>query len=472
MSCNEVQSLLSGYVDQELLEADRQPLDEHIAACMSCRAALETLRRQDAELRAAFAPRREVATAVAEGVIGQLRSLQPPQVRTVRWLPLAASLFSAAAGFLLAFVLLRPSQPTKQGPVVHEIVRDVPVILYGPAAPSPDQLASEDKPRVELALATGRVEMCPPGLEDWRPMPTGEKLNDGTRVRTPAGVRCEFRCPDGSEVRLNGGTEITFKTRRALAVEQGQVFSTVAKDVIPFEVSVPDAKVTALGTEFDVQCQPRADTVLTVVDGSTQIDGRAGQHIVKQGERATLRGGLLVNRGDVRDLVQATNWVHELLVLKGRDNKELEKRINVLLAQLGHEKLRYLHEPEIRALGDHCVLPLTRFVQSDLSAKRTQHRHAAMHILADLAQPWSIPDLIRLLDDQDVQVRYEAARALRRLVGRDAELNIDPQRWRAPSVTACQPFTAEVQQWWNENRQRYPGIPLLEDIKAEQKGKQ
>jgi hypothetical protein len=95
-----------------------------------------------------------------------------------------------------------------------------------------------------------------------------------------------------------------------------------------------------------------------------------------------------------------------------------------------------------------------------------------MHILADLAQPWSIPDLIRLLDDQDVQVRYEAARALRRLVGRDAELNIDPQRWRAPSVTACQPFTAEVQQWWNENRQRYPGIPLLEDIKAEQKGKQ
>jgi hypothetical protein len=47
-------------------------------------------------------------------------------------------------------------------------------------------------------------------------------------------------------------------------------------------------------------------------------------------------------------------------------------------------------------LGDHCVLPLTRYIQSERSRGpgRQSKRASAARILADLPQPWSIPDLL------------------------------------------------------------------------------
>src|SRR5207302_11051128 len=104
-----------------------------------------------------------------------------------------------------------------------------------------------------------------------------------------------------------------------------------------------------------------------------------------------------------------------ILILKGRNNKELARRIDGLLAQIGATKTSFLSEEEIRALGDHCVLPLTRFLESDRYRGDAGKRHVAANILADLAQPWSIPDLIILLRDNDGEVRYHAARGLARL---------------------------------------------------------
>jgi hypothetical protein len=157
------------------------------------------------------------------------------------------------------------------------------------------------------------------------------------------------------------------------------------------------------------------------------------------------------------DLVNASSWADEILMRKGYDNKELAKRVEDILAQIGATKADYLSEEEIRKLGAHCVLPLTRFVESKRSLADKTKRHRAARILADLAQPWSIPDLIQLLSDPDAEIRYYAAKGLKRLT--DQTFGREPEAWRKQKWDACKGTYAEWQKWWQQNKERYPSAP-------------
>jgi hypothetical protein len=78
----------------------------------------------------------------------------------------------------------------------------------------------------------------------------------------------------------------------------------------------------------------------------------------------------------------------------------------------------------------------------------------AARILADLAQPWSIPDLIALLGDNDKEIRYHAAKALKRLT--QQTFGRQPEDWRKLPPFACEEARRNRQAWWQENQQRYP----------------
>jgi ferric-dicitrate binding protein FerR (iron transport regulator) len=445
MNCEQALNLISAQLDGELTPDDQAVLEAHLQECAPCRATAEALQAQDADLRRAFAPRRQAATAVAERVIVQLR-LRPadapapapaaaaPGKRRFRlpWLPM---LLSAAAGFLIAVLIFRPWE--------RRPIPEVPET--GPVAKAKD--------KVRLAVTTGAVEVLPPGKKTWEAVNGGAVVEVGCKVRTPDQVRCEFRCPDDSEVRLNGNTELTFHTGRQLALDRGQILAKVTPGTA-FQVQVmDDASVTALGTQFDLARQ-QDEAVLTVLEGSTQVEIGEAKETVNARERAKITPGRLSKPHEVgvRDLVQATRWIHEILVLKGRDDPDLASRVEDLLAQAGEVKAAYLTEPEIRALGDHCVLPLTRFIQSDRSLKPglKSRRVEAARILADLAQPWSIPDLIQMLGDADGDVRFYVARGLTRLTTETQ--GCAPEAWRAePRPKTKQDWL----DWWKENKDRF-----------------
>ena len=67
---------------------------------------------------------------------------------------------------------------------------------------------------------------------------TGGKIVLGTRVRTGAVSRCEFRTRDGSEVRLNGDTEVLFAESRRLEIDKGQILARVMEAAAPFQVTL------------------------------------------------------------------------------------------------------------------------------------------------------------------------------------------------------------------------------------------
>jgi ferric-dicitrate binding protein FerR (iron transport regulator) len=443
VDCEQALPLISARLDGELPEGDAAALDGHLTACPGCRAAAESFRLQDADLRRAFAPRRQAAARVAERVIGHLYDAPAPRPpRRLPWLPM---LLSAAAGFLLAVAVFRPWQQP-------------------PPATTPDDQARahppQPRPTLLLALATGAVEVLAPGQETWQPLTAGGTVEVGCQVRTPAQVRCEFRCPDGTEVRLNSETELRFRTARDLALSRGQILAKVIKDPVPFQVDVASARVTALGTEFDLWARPQ-ETRLAVLEGSTRVRARGEDTLVQTRELATIVNGRVEKqRGE--SLLQATDWVEELLRLKGGMNDELarriDERVNDILAQIGHTKESTLTDEQIRSLGSHCVVPLTKFIESDRSRVRGQEdkRRRAARLIADLAQPWHIPDLIDLLADDDREVRYYAAKGLTRLVP-DRE-PLPPEGWRDDPRPRREKAVKDWRAWWDKSKGRYPQV--------------
>jgi len=445
MECEEALSLISAEIDGESGTEGRAALEEHLARCSACREALSDLRRQDADLRQAFEPRRQAAQAVASRVIRRLSRPARLSWGGFPWLPMV---LSAAAGFLVAVVIFYRAG---EGPA--------PSSTSTTTATS--AATSTKGPTVELVVATGALEMQRPGQSAWEAMVTGGRIEAGTRVRTGKRVRCEFRTPDGSEVRLNGDTELLFRSMRRLELARGQVFSSVARDDEPYEVQVPkdQATVTALGTQFDVLARPE-ETVLTVVQGVTRVNDRDQRELgqFKVGERARIVHGRIEKRSQVSDLDLATSWVNEILALKGPENEEFTKRLDNLLAQIGQTKMNFLYEKEIVALGDHCVKPLVKFIQSDLSRKDQAKRVNAARILQRIAQPWAIPELIPLLGDGDGDVRFWTAKALLELTG-GVTHGLTPENWRDLPREAWEKTREKWRAWWEENKDEVPAGP-------------
>jgi len=470
MNCQQSENLLSARLDGELSPEEEAQLQAHLESCVACQAVAAAMEAQDARLRGGFASRRIVAASSAEKTLADLRT-DPQKAQYQSKVPGTFNLDSqtiraddhikgrvpfssgrlplglaAAAGFAVAVLIFRPWQK----PV--RIVRTV-------MQPSTNtQAASTTQPDAvftcgQLALATGKVEIRPRDSSVWRPMETGGSVPVDACVRTGDGIRCEFQMTDGSVVRLNQDSELRFAGSRRLELTGGQVWSGVAQNKTPFVVSADPTTITADSTRFDLSKTPEK-TSLVVFDGAAQVKMSGTDLRVTSGQEMQIVAGRASQPRPVPDLSLAAQWIDELLLLKGRDNPELTQRIDDLLARLGEDKMQYLYENEIRGLGDHCVLPLTRYIQSDRSAREPARRRRAAEILSDCAQPWCVPYLIELLSDHDGDVRAAAGRALVRVSHVDIGSDV---QWRNASDSDRAELINQWEQWWSRNKSHIPG---------------
>jgi hypothetical protein len=74
--------------------------------------------------------------------------------------------------------------------------------------------------------------------------------------------------------------------------------------------------------------------------------------------------------------------------------------------------------------------------------------------VADVAQPRWIPDMIALLTDANADVRFQAARGLSRVTGRDQGLKVEA--WKTDPCESCEGAYKKWLEWWTANRDRYP----------------
>jgi hypothetical protein len=460
MECDSVCKLLSGWMDGQLPPDEASAVEAHLTSCAECRSVAEAFRIQDGDLRAAFRPQRQTAQRVAGEVLSVLERESPVVVAAPVAFKWGSLLLAAAAGFLMAVVLFQPWRPR----TIHS----------QPSVVSPASQQSAEPRVAKLVVATGSVQTRARDAVDWQALsdPTGFECASGTVVRTGPDVRCELKTSDGCVVRLNGDTEITLASPSGIEIQQGQIWCS-SPDNVSLKICASPAAAPAkpVSAPAWIAACPSNSSLITAVkrDGDVQVMTSHGEaelqtsHDVQRlrsGENASIVDGQIIKSERSVDPLLAAGWIHTLLIRKGHDDEELAGRIDQLLAELGQSKVSFLYEQEIRGLGEHAAMPLLRFVQSPLSQDRPQQRLKAMLIFSDIAPSWMVPELIKLLADEDGDTRVLSANALQRLTGLNH--GRPPEQWRA-ALADCATTIEQWQQWLARNRERYvrPSARLL-----------
>jgi len=272
---------------------------------------------------------------------------------------------------------------------------------------------------------------------------------------------------DNCVIRMNADTEVIFRSPSSVELQRGQIWcrspADVVLEVVPAESNTGKVKparrktippwscTTPVAASFLTTIQSDGQAQVTMAGGEVTLKTQGGDRRLKPGETATITEGH-VTTGREHDQLLALSWMSPLLVSKGYANRDLQQRIDQLLASIGQSKVSSLYEQEIRGLGEYCVLPLLRYLQSPKSKPQTFRRLKAMRIVSDLTPSWAIGDLIGLLDDADPNVRFLAATALFRLT--EQTHRCPPASWR-DAAAECKQARTDWQHWWSRNRERF-----------------
>ncbi len=131
----------------------------------------------------------------------------------------------------------------------------------------------------------------------------GQKEIQYATVQVPYGSKSSVLLPDGSEVTLNAGSELTYPTNfsesiRNVALKGEGYFKVAHNAEKPFIVTAQELEVKVLGTEFNVMAYEELHRIeTTLINGKVQLNlkGAAPGNgvIMKPGQKATYEGGKL-----------------------------------------------------------------------------------------------------------------------------------------------------------------------------------
>ncbi|MBB5441169.1 ferric-dicitrate binding protein FerR (iron transport regulator) [Pedobacter sp. AK017] len=169
--------------------------------------------------------------------------------------------------------------------------------------------------RATIRLADGKVI----GLDSTRSRVLVQDSVKTTKIETlvastPRGGTYSFILPDRTIAYLNAASSIEFPSRftgkhRSVQIE-GEIYFEVAKDKEhPFIVVMKGQQIEVLGTHFNVNSyHDEPGTATTLLEGSVKISAGNVQKVIKPGEQAINRSGMIaVRQIDVENYVDWKN---------------------------------------------------------------------------------------------------------------------------------------------------------------------
>lgn len=167
------------------------------------------------------------------------------------------------------------------------------------------------------------------------------------------GNRSEIVLPDGSTVKLNSGSEVTYVYNSKKKVRevhfQGEGFFDVSKSKTPFVVKMMDGvEVKVLGTSFNLKAYPDDPTIqASLVEGRIELDHKNNKLIMRAGEMAEFDKQTNQLKQIDGNLYHSCGWLMNKLYMDNMSLtdvcKYLERWYNVdisIQSDLG-EKIRY-----------------------------------------------------------------------------------------------------------------------------------
>lgn len=156
-------------------------------------------------------------------------------------------------------------------------------------------------------------------------------LAGGERVEVynPKGLRTSITLPDSTVVILNADSRIAYRrpfARNRRSVElQGEAFFEVAKDTLrPFVVEAGPARMTVLGTSFNVRSYPEdAYISATLVEGSLRVEAGGEKNLLVPGHRATVDKSSERSAVGAADLQAETGWMNGEIYINSMSFREI-----------------------------------------------------------------------------------------------------------------------------------------------------
>lgn len=121
---------------------------------------------------------------------------------------------------------------------------------------------------------------------------TKESPNTTVSIDAAYGSRSDIVLPDGSRVKLNSGSALTYtynmQTNLREVKFQGEGFFDVSKSKIPFIVKMPHGlEIKVLGTSFNLRSYTEDDKIeASLIEGSIELNHNTDKLLLKPGEMA------------------------------------------------------------------------------------------------------------------------------------------------------------------------------------------
>ncbi len=160
---------------------------------------------------------------------------------------------------------------------------------------------------------------------------------DFKTITVPFGKFSEVTLPDGTEVRLNAGSQLTylshFEPEERSVFLEGEAFFNVAADKSrPFLVRTTDMVITALGTSFTINSYlSEESTSAMLVTGKIRVENlqrNLSRELDAPGKIAIYRRENKSLEITKRDLEEEMSWTRQQLILRKMPLGELLKKIS------------------------------------------------------------------------------------------------------------------------------------------------
>ncbi|WP_313263821.1 FecR domain-containing protein [Sphingobacterium sp.] len=149
------------------------------------------------------------------------------------------------------------------------------------------------------------------------------------KIETPRGGTYEVTLPDGTMVKLNAGTTLSYPTvfakdKREVSLRGEAYFEVAKRKDQPFIVRTKNQEVQVLGTHFNINAYPAAaQTKTTLLEGKVQVKELIkGQKITLMPGDQSVSTGAELSRHPV-DVLQEMAWVYGKFNFDGKSLRQV-----------------------------------------------------------------------------------------------------------------------------------------------------
>lgn len=122
----------------------------------------------------------------------------------------------------------------------------------------------------------------------WQSADAGTSLFVGSALRTGPRSVAEIKYDDGSMTRVGSRSNLVINDRK-INIKRGYIWGKVDKNKTKgLKIFTATAIASITGTEFFVEVNSDKSTTITVLEGSIEVEGKAGKIKVTEGTYATV----------------------------------------------------------------------------------------------------------------------------------------------------------------------------------------